>query len=401
VAKDRALDDEAAMRLALREARRALGRTHPNPPVGAVVYRGATLLGRGATQAVGGPHAEIVALRAAARRHGAAALRGASLAVTLEPCCHVGRTGPCTRAIVEAGIARVVAGHRDPNPRVGGGGLRALRAAGVAVASGVLEAECRAQHRGFVSVMERGRPFVMLKLAASLDGRIATAAGESRWITGPAARAAVHALRARSDAVAIGSGTALADDPELTARRGARVLRRPWRVVFDSRLRIGPGLRLFGDGFASRTLVVAAEGASAARRRALERTGARVLEVRRARARAGAGGFLDLDAALRRLAAEGLCEILVEGGGTLAAALLRAGLVDELHWFAAPLLLGGDGVTAIGPLGLARLGDAPRLAEPRWRRLPGGDLHLLARLVGAIPSGRRRRTAARPPGRKP
>jgi len=401
VATGDVLDDEAAMRLALREARRASGRTHPNPPVGAIVYRGARVLGRGATRSVGGPHAEIVALRAAVRRHGAAALRGARLAVTLEPCCHVGRTGPCSRAILEAGIARVIAGHRDPNPRVGGRGLRALRAGGIEVTTGVLEAECRAQHRGFVSVMERGRPFVVLKLAASLDGRIATAAGESRWITGPAARAAVHALRARSDAVAVGSGTALADDPELSARRGARVLRRPWRVVFDARLRVPPELRLFSDGFASRTLVVAAAGAPTARRRALERTGARVLELRGGRGHGRAS--LDLEAALRRLAAEGLSEILVEGGGTLAAALLRAGLVDELHWFVAPILLGGDGVPALGPLAIARLADAPRLAEARWRRLAGGDLHLVVRLVGAIPSDRRRRRSAGAgaSGRKP
>lgn len=382
-------DDESAVRLALRVARRALGRSHPNPPVGAVVYRGDVILGRGATQRPGGAHAEVVAIRDAVRRHGAAALRGASLAVTLEPCCHTGRTGPCTRAIAASGIVRVVAGHRDPNPRVRGGGLRALRAAGIEVACGVLEAECRAQHRGFLSVIERGRPFVVLKLAASLDGRIATASGESRWITGAAARAAVHALRARSDAVAVGSGSALADDPELTARRAGRVVARPFRVVFDGRLRVRPTLRLFRDGHAARTFVVTAEDASEARRRMLERTGARVLSVRR-----GSRGALDLDRALRRLAAEGLTEILVEGGGTLAAALLRAGVVDELHWFLAPKLLGGDGVPALAALGLRRLGETPVLAALRWRVLRDGDLHLVARLGGAIPSGGRRSPAA-------
>jgi len=385
MARRRALDDEAAMAIALRAARRALGRSHPNPPVGAVVYRGGEVLGRGATQPAGGPHAEIVALRNAVRRHGAAALRGASLAVTLEPCCHTGRTGPCSRAIVAAGITRVVAGHRDPNPRVRGGGLRALRATGVEVVCGVLEDACREQHRGFLSVQERGRPFVALKLAASLDGRIATASGESRWITGAAARAAVHALRARSDAVALGSGSALADDPSLTVRRGERVIGRPIRVVFDARLRVRPSLRLFADGFASRTWVVTAVDAPGARRRALERIGARVLGVRR-----GAGGALDLGAALRALATAGLTEILVEGGGTLAAALLRAGFVDELHWFAAPRLLGGDGVPALAPLGLRRLADSPPLVALRWRALPDGDLHLVARLGGAIPSGGRR-----------
>ncbi|HVP28400.1 MAG TPA: bifunctional diaminohydroxyphosphoribosylaminopyrimidine deaminase/5-amino-6-(5-phosphoribosylamino)uracil reductase RibD [Myxococcota bacterium] len=382
------LEAESMMRLALREARRASGRTHPNPPVGAVVYRGATVLGRGFTRPAGGPHAEVVALRAAAHRHGAAALRGASLAVTLEPCCHVGRTGPCTRAIIDAGIAHVVAGHRDPNPRVGGRGLDALRAAGVGVESGALEAECRAQHRGFVSVMERGRPFVALKLAASLDGRIATARGESRWITGDAARAAVHALRARSDAIVVGSRTAMADDPELAARRGARVLRRPIRVLVDSALRASPELRLFRDGHAALTWVLCAEDAPVARRRRLERAGARLLPVPRRGPEKGAP--LDLRRALRRLAGEGLTELLVEGGGGLAAALLQDGLVDELHWFAAPVLIGGDGVPALGALGVSRLAAAPRLADARLRRLPGGDLHLVARVAAALPSGRPR-----------
>ncbi len=367
------MDPDAAMRLALGQARRVLGRTFPNPPVGAVVFRGDRVLGRGGTQAAGGSHAEIVALQRAARRHGARALRGASLAVTLEPCSHWGRTGPCTQAILAAGIRRVFVGHRDPNPRVAGYGVRGLRRAGVRVVEGILEADCREQHRGFVCVQRRGRPFVTLKLAATLDGRIATAHGESRWISGARSRALVHRLRARSDAVLVGSGTALADDPELSARRSGRVTHRPVRVLVDSKLRVPRTARLYRGPDPGATWVLTSRGAGATRRRAIEATGARLLLV------PARGGRLDLRRALARLAHEGLTTLLAEGGGVLAAALVRARLADELHWFLAPRLLGGDARPALGPLGVARLRDAPWLEAPRWRRL-GEDWHLRARL---------------------
>jgi diaminohydroxyphosphoribosylaminopyrimidine deaminase/5-amino-6-(5-phosphoribosylamino)uracil reductase len=363
------------MRLALAAARRAAGRTSPNPPVGAVVYRGDRVLGRGWTRPPGGPHAEIVALRDAARRAGTAALRGASLAVTLEPCAHVGRTGPCSDAVLAAGIRHVVVGHRDPNPRVGGRGLRQLRAAGVRVELGVLEAECREQHRGFLCVLAKGRPFVALKLAATLDGRIATARGESRWITGAPARALVHQLRARADAVVIGSGTALADDPELTARAGARVVHRPVRVIVDSRLRLAPSARCLRDVAERPTLVVGGRTASARRRRALEAAGARVLA---APLRAG---HADPRAVARLLAQEGLSDVLLEGGGALAAAWLRAGIVDELHWFVSARLLGGDARPALGALAVARLADAFTLEAPVVRRV-GDDVYVRGRLRG-------------------
>jgi diaminohydroxyphosphoribosylaminopyrimidine deaminase/5-amino-6-(5-phosphoribosylamino)uracil reductase len=362
------------MRLALAQARRALGRTFPNPAVGAVVFRGDRVLGRGATRPPGGPHAEVVALDRAARRHGRRALRGASLAVTLEPCSHRGRTGPCADAVAAAGIARVYVGHRDPAPHVDGGGLRVLRRAGVSVQVGVLEAECRAQHRGFLSVVERGRPWVTLKLAASLDGRIATAGGESRWITGAPARAFVHRLRARSDALLVGAATAIADDPELTARRDGRVVHRPVRVLWDAQLRVPPRARVFRE-HAERTWVLCSATAPARRRRALEACGARLLALR-----PGRDGRPPLGAALARLGAEGLGTVLVEGGGVLAGALVRAGLVDELVWLAAPLLLGGDARPALGPLGVARLAAAPRLEAARVRRL-GADVVVQARLA--------------------
>lgn len=360
------------MRMALAQARHASGRSHPNPPVGAVVYRGDHVLGRGSTRPPGGPHAEVVAIERALRRHGARALRGASLAVTLEPCAHTGRTGPCSERILAAGLTRVYAGHLDPHPEVAGRGARRLRRAGVEVRMGVLERECREQHRGFLSVLARGRPFVSLKLGASLDGRIATARGESRWITGPRARAAVQRLRARSDAIWVGSGTALADDPELFARRAGRVLHRPLRLVADSRLRLPAASQLLREA-PERTWLLCAPDAPRARRRRLEARGARVIPVRRR------GRGLDLGRALALLAQRGVSEVLVEGGGELAASLLRGGWVDEVHWFLAARFLGADGRPALGPLGLARLADAPGLADLRVRRL-GADLHLRGRV---------------------
>jgi diaminohydroxyphosphoribosylaminopyrimidine deaminase/5-amino-6-(5-phosphoribosylamino)uracil reductase len=360
------------MQAALSRARAALGRTFPNPPVGAVVFRGDRVLGRGRTRPVGGPHAEIVALESARRRVGDRGLRGAAMAVTLEPCSHTGRTGPCTERLIAAGLRRVFVGHVDPHPEVAGRGVRRLRRAGVEVRVGVLEAACREQHRGFLSVVERGRPFVTLKLAASLDGRIATATGQSRWITGPAARAAVHRLRARTDAILVGCGTALADDPELTARRGDRVVHRPVRVVVDGRLRVPPGSRLY-RGEAARTWVLCARRAPAARRRALASTGAVLIDVPEK------GGLLDVGRGLARLAEAGLTQVLVEGGGRLAASLLREDLVDEVHWFVAPKLLGGDGIAALGALELRGLSEARRLDDLRVRRV-GGDVHFFGRI---------------------
>lgn len=356
------------MRQALAEARRARGHAHPNPPVGAVIFRGDDVLGRGRTRPVGGAHAEAVALERALRQHGARALRGASMAVTLEPCAHQGRTGPCAQRLVEAGLSRVFVGHRDPHPEVSGRGLRVLRRGGVEVRLGVLEARCREEHRGFLSVLERGRPFVQLKLAASLDGRIATSSGESRWITGEAARAAVHRLRARSDAVLVGSGTALADDPALEARRGSRLLRRPIRLVADTHLRVPSDAALL-RGEPGGAWLLCGRAAPQARRRKLERAGARLVEVRLK------AGRLDLRRALEKLARLGLSELLVEGGGKLAASFLREGLVDEMHWFLAPKLIGADGVAALGGLGLRALADARTLGDLRLRRL-GTDLHL-------------------------
>jgi len=370
------------MQLALREARKGQGRSFPNPCVGAVIVRGDEVLGRGHSRPAGGPHAEVVAIDQAlrrverVRRQGTGrsrGLKGATLVVTLEPCCHQGRTPPCTEKILAAGIDRIWVGLRDPNPLVAGGGLRRLRRAGVALRTGVLEPECREHHRGFLSVIERGRPWVVLKLASTLDGRIATASGESRWITGERSRAFVHELRAHSDAVMVGSGTALADDPALTARRGDRLIHSPVRVLVDGRLRVPTRAQLYREP-EGEAWVVCARGARG--RVARARAGARVLEVRRR------GRHLDLKAALGRLAREGLTQVLVEGGGGLAAALLRSHCVDEIHWMLAPLLIGGDGRPALGSLGLRRLEEAGSLCDVAVRRR-GPDVHVAARVSTA------------------
>ena len=356
------------LRLALRAAARGDGRTFPNPSVGAIIYKGDRILGRGTTRPVGGAHAEIVAIAAVRRKHGSAALRGASMAVTLEPCSFVGRTGACTTAILEAGIARVVAGCRDPHPKVRGRGIRRLRSQGVAVVSGILEDECRRQHRGFISVCERSRPYITLKLATTLDGRIALANGESRWITSAPARAFVHRLRDTSDAIMVGSETALADDPTLDVRRAGRVVRTPVRILLDGRLRVPKTSRLFDVTEAAPTWVVCRKGARGVK--AAREASTRLFEIPQTK-----DGFVNLRAAFRRLAKEGLTSILVEGGGQLAAALLRADLVDEVHWFLAPKLIGDDGRAGLGALGLEHLVDAVSI-DPVQIRRRGPDLHI-------------------------
>jgi diaminohydroxyphosphoribosylaminopyrimidine deaminase/5-amino-6-(5-phosphoribosylamino)uracil reductase len=361
--------DEEMMRLALRVAARGDGRTHPNPSVGAIIFRGDRILGRGTTRSQpAGAHAEIVAMTAVRRKFGVSALRGASMAVTLEPCNFVGRTGACTEAILEAGISRVVVGCRDPHPKVNGRGIQKLRRRGVKVTSGVLKEECRRQHRGFLSVIEVGRPHVTLKMATTLDGRIALANGESRWITSEASRKFVHRLRDRSDAVMVGSETARVDDPRLDVRRAGQNLHQPIRILLDGRLRVPTSARIYEGLGDAQTWVICREGARGIRRTRLAAT--RVFELPPL-----ADGFVDLPAAFRCLAEAGLTTLLVEGGGRLAAALLRADLVDEVHWMLAPKLIGGDGRSALGPLGLARLVDGFSI-DPIQITRRGGDLHL-------------------------
>lgn len=324
---------EAFMALAVAEARKALGHTSPNPAVGAAIVRDGELVSVGCTQPPGGAHAEIVALRAAGRR-----AEDADLYSTLEPCNHFGRTPPCTEAILNAGIKRVFLGARDPNPHVPGGGAARLRKAGVEVVEGVLEDACQELHAAFFKHITTGRPLVTLKVASTLDGRIAASSGDSKWVTGEAARRRVHLLRSEVDAVLVGAGTARADDPSLTAREvGAR--RQPLRVVLEGTRPLPRTLKLFTDG-AAKTVLATVQGRKAP-------AGVEVLHCKRR------AGQLDLDDLLRQLGELGVLHLLAEGGQGLATSLLRAGHVDRLALFLAPKLLGS---------GLSWLGGPPTRA---------------------------------------
>jgi len=353
--------DRAHMLAALSLAARGLGNAWPNPAVGCVLTRDGRVVGRGWTQPGGRPHAETEALR----RAGGAA-RGATAYVTLEPCSHHGRTPPCAGALIEAGVVRAVVATGDPDPRVSGRGIAMLRAAGIVVESGLCEAEARALNAGFLRRVTRGLPLVTLKLATTLDGRIATASGESRWITGPAARREVHRLRATHDAVLVGSGTVLADDPDLTCRVAGMERVASLRVVADTRLRTPIASRVVSSAAALPTWLLTASGHDPARLAPYVQAGVSVLNI----PRNAAGGLSPLGM-LAALAHRGVTRVLAEGGGALSAALLRAGLVSRLVWFHAPGVMGAEGLPAVGPLALARLPEMPR-----WRQVatrPIGD----------------------------
>lgn len=356
--------DEARMSHALRLAARGLGNVWPNPAVGCVILQGDRVVGRGWTQPGGRPHAERRALDQAG-----AAARGATAFVTLEPCAHHGHTPPCAEGLIAAGVARVVTALTDPDPRVAGRGHAMLRAAGIAVTEGVLQAEATRLNAGFLRRVTEGLPFVTLKLATSLDGRIATASGESRWITGAQARTHVHMLRMTHDAVMVGAGTALADDPDLTVR-GLGARHQPVRIVLDSRLRLPVGSRLGRSAGDSPVWMVHGPMAPAAARSAWAATGATLIEAE------APGGTLATRPALAALAARGLTRILCEGGGTLAASLLNDRLAGDLALYTAGLALGAEGRAALGALKLARLADAPRLILRESQTL-GADSYTL------------------------
>jgi len=356
-------DDLLHMRAALALARRGLGNAWPNPAVGCVLVKEGRVIGRGWTQPGGRPHAETEALR----RAGDAA-RGATAYVTLEPCSHYGRTPPCCEALAGAGIARVVMAMRDPDPRVNGRGLAMLRGAGIVVEEGLLEAEAHALNAGFFRRIQAGMPVVTLKLASTLDGRIATASGESRWITGQAARREVHALRARHDAILVGSGTVLADDPDLTCRIPGMERVPMLRVVADARLRTPPAAQLVQGAQVAPVLIITAPGHPPAAQAPFIAAGADIVTVP-----AHAAGGLDLPSLLRALGRRGVTRVLAEGGAGLAAALLRQGLVDRLVWFHAPAVMGGDGHPALEGLRLAALSAMPRFRRTAQRAL-GDDM---------------------------
>jgi diaminohydroxyphosphoribosylaminopyrimidine deaminase/5-amino-6-(5-phosphoribosylamino)uracil reductase len=350
------------MGAALSLAARNLGQVWPNPAVGCVIVDAAGhVVGRGSTRPGGRPHAETEALAMSGER-----ARGGTAYVSLEPCAHHGKTPPCADALAAAGIARCVAAMEDPDPRVSGRGAAALKKSGIAVETGLLADQAEALNIGFLTRVRTGRPFAALKLATSLDGRIATRAGESRWITGEEARAFGHMLRATHDAIAVGSGTVLADDPELTCRLKGLEHRSPIRLLFDRRGRTPASARVLSA--VPPTWVIG--GASSE----ISRKVAQHVEIS---GNQDAGAWLS--AALGELGKAGLTRILVEGGATLATAFLKAGLVDRLYWFRAPLVIGGDGVPGIAPLALDRLAESVGLRCVGRRTLGNDVLELYER----------------------
>ena len=361
--------DRQMMARALQLARRTLYTTDPNPRVGCVLVRDGVVVGEGCHYRAGEPHAERHALAAAGEQ-----ARGATAYVTLEPCSHTGRTGPCADALVEAGVARVVAAMEDPNPRVAGQGLQRLADAGIETASGLLEAEAQALNPGFISRMTRQRPFNRIKIAASVDGRTAMASGESQWITGPAAREDVQRLRARSSAVITGVGTVLADRPSYTVRAeqwacadyGSDWVRQPLRVILDRTLKTPPDVPVVSAP--GHCLVIAGEQ-HRGRQNALESAGAEVMHL------PASGSGIDLQQLLRELHRRECNEVLVECGATLAGAFVREGLFDELIVYMAPALLGSS---ARPLLGLPQLASMSEKVALRWQdvRMVGNDLRL-------------------------
>jgi diaminohydroxyphosphoribosylaminopyrimidine deaminase / 5-amino-6-(5-phosphoribosylamino)uracil reductase len=348
------------MRAALALGRRGLGTTWPNPSVGCVLVRDGRVVGRGYTGFGGRPHAEPTALSMAGE-----AARGATAYVTLEPCCHWGQTPPCTDALIDAGVARVVIAMLDPDKRVDSLGVARLREAGIEVDHGLLEAEAREDQTGFVLRVTRDRPMVTLKLATTLDGRIATGAGESQWITGPEARRMAHVLRGRHDAVLAGVGTVVADNPELTCRIAGFRATPVIRVIVDSHLRTPLTSKLAQTAAEVPLWFLVRDGVDPVRRDAFAGIGAKVIDIA-----AGPAG-IDLTDGLTALAQEGLTRVLVEGGGQVAASLIRAELVDRIAWFHAPAVMGGDGWPAVQGFGTEKLAMLPRFV--RTRSIPLGS----------------------------
>ncbi|WP_296376180.1 bifunctional diaminohydroxyphosphoribosylaminopyrimidine deaminase/5-amino-6-(5-phosphoribosylamino)uracil reductase RibD [Yoonia sp.] len=352
--------DARFMALALSLGRRGMGRVWPNPAVGCVIVRDGRIVGRGNTADGGRPHAEPVALAQAGQQ-----ARGATAYVSLEPCAHHGQTPPCANALISAGVARVVIASTDPDPRVAGRGIAMLRAAGICVDTGVLEQQARLDHAGFFLRIGENRPYVTLKLAGTLDGRIATASGESQWITGPEARRAVHLMRARHDAVMVGAGTVRADDPALTVR-GMGVFRQPVRVVVSRAMKIPSTAQLART--ARDVPVWLCHGAKADVTDWTEKGAVSLrCDVR--------AGQVDPASAMAALAARGVTRVFCEGGGMLAASLLSADLVDALVVFSAGRVIGAEGTPALAAMGVDKLDAAPRFKLDQVQRVGGDIMH--------------------------
>ena len=359
--------DTRFMALALSLGKRGEGAVWPNPAVGCVIVQGDRIVGRGWTKPGGRPHAETEALRQAGT-----AAKGSTAYVTLEPCAHTGKTPPCAQALIDAQVARVVIACTDTDPRVRGQGIAQLKSAGITVEVGLAEAQARADHAGFFSKVDHGRPLVTLKLASSFDGRIATASGESQWITASPARRLVHAMRARHDAVMVGGGTARKDDPSLNIR-DLGLIRQPARIVISRHLDLPLGGKLAQTAAQTPLLLCHARTADPQLVKTWRDIGATLIPC------ATHAGQIDPQDLLENLGTHGLTRIFCEGGGGLAATLLKAGLVDRLVGFTAGVTIGSDGIPSIGPLGIRHLANAPRFKFQSTQAIGPDVLHIWVR----------------------
>lgn len=360
-------EDIKFMRLALRLAQKGRGQTNPNPMVGAVVVKKGQILGQGYHHRAGEPHAEVLALQKAGKK-----AQGATLYLNLEPCNHFGRTPPCTEAILKAGLRRVVVGMIDPNPLVSGQGIARLRSQGIKVEVGLLEDECRKLNAPFIKYITQGRPLVVMKVAASFDGKVATTSGEARWISSPEARRYVHKLRQNADAVMVGIGTVLQDDPLLTVRMPSlRNPRQPLRIIVDSKLRLPLNSQIVRTAAQYPTLVATTESASLAKIKRLEKAGVEVLTIS-----PNHRGRVNLYTLMKELAKRGILSILLEGGPTLNASALEEKIVDRLLFFIAPKIIGGEKAPGIiGGKGIRQMAEAIPVKNVKIRRM-GPDLLL-------------------------
>ncbi|ABO50610.1 5-amino-6-(5-phosphoribosylamino)uracil reductase / diaminohydroxyphosphoribosylaminopyrimidine deaminase [Desulforamulus reducens MI-1] len=355
--------DRHYMNMALELAAKARGRTSPNPMVGAVLVKDGEVVGKGFHAKAGGAHAEVVALADAGDR-----AKGATVYVTLEPCCHHGKTGPCTEALKKAGVKRVVAAMTDPNPLVAGKGLNILKDAGIEVVSGLLEEEAKELNEVFIKYITTKIPFIVLKAATSLDGKIATASGESKWITGDTARNYGHRLRDAYDAILVGVNTVLADDPSLTARLPEGRGKDPLRIIVDSMSRTPTSAKILTQESAAHTIIATTQAAPVERRASLMAAGAEVIVV------PGEGPGVDLKKLMVLLGEKQISSVLIEGGGKISGSALNAGIVDKVAWFIAPKIIGGD--LAPGPVrgeGIQFLKDATKLYKVTVQNL-GADI---------------------------
>jgi diaminohydroxyphosphoribosylaminopyrimidine deaminase/5-amino-6-(5-phosphoribosylamino)uracil reductase len=351
------------MKAALRLARRGAGRVSPNPLVGAVIVKNGAIVGKGYHARFGGPHAEINALRNAGAR-----ARGASLYINLEPCCHYGKTPPCTDALITSGIKKIYVGMVDPNPAVSGKGIQKLRKAGIAVETGLLEDQCRLLNESFIKHITEKVPLVTLKAGLTLDGNIATARGDSKWITCEQSRRLVHKVRSEVDAIMIGSGTLIADDPQLTARLESKTLKNPLRVVVDEKLRIPLESNVLKPQLAAGTLIVTSPALSSSRKAGqIKKSGARVLAAPLKK------GLIDLKALIKKLGDMEIASLLIEGGSEINASALAAGIVDRILFFYAPKIIGGrNSIHVVGGSGVQKIAGAIEISGMEVQRI-GSD----------------------------